>query len=122
MEKVQQAERGLQSCLRLRFRAKLPKAISPKEGPEEQQQRQRHHESPTQKAVWVSFVCFVDSFYFVLQMHLTPNSSGIKNELIPLDMFGAWFGKREAKGWRRTKCSRKTPQVCKFCFVLISRL
>lgn len=32
MEKVQQAERGLQSCLELCFLAKLPKAISPKEG------------------------------------------------------------------------------------------
>lgn len=40
MEKVQQAKRGLQSCLRLRFLAKLPQAIPPKQSLEQQQQHQ----------------------------------------------------------------------------------
>ena len=49
MEKVQQAERGLQSCLQLHFLTKLPKAISPKglaEQQQQQQQQQQRHEKP----------------------------------------------------------------------------
>ena len=41
----------------------------------------------------LDFVCFVDSFHFALQMHLTPHSFGIKNELIPLTCLGLGLGK-----------------------------
>lgn len=62
---------------------------------------------------------FVDSFHFALQMHLTPNSFGIKNELIPLTCLGLGLGKGD-KVMEKDQVQRKTPQVSKFCFGLIS--
>lgn len=135
MEKVQQAERGLRSCLELGFLAKLPKAISPKEGPEEQSSGGGGSSGSSNSSSGSSnmkraplrrrfdlYLCVLWILFILLcKCILPPTHLTWYRNVFPWHV-GDMVWEKEAKGCRRTKYSYRTPQVCKFHFVLISEL
>lgn len=82
------SRKGLQSCLELRFLAKLPKAISPKEGLEQQRRQQQwrrqqqHERAPLTRwfefylcVLWILFILLCKYILHQTRLTLKSNSS-----------------------------------------------